>query len=258
MRVNDEGIALICEFEGCRTEAYLDCAGVWTIGYGHTCKAGPPEVVRGMQIDKDQARSILTRDLAEFSAGVGAAIRALLNDNQFSALVSFAYNVGLGNFRKSSVLTAVNSGDLEAVPRRLALWVKAGGKIMPGLVLRRAAEAALFLQPEQAESTTASGAQTNQQLNNTAAAPADQGPQTAEHGEPIEPILSERFQQSRTTVAALLSGASGVVSATARRMEEWLGSHISLLVEIAAASVIVLAAAWIICERQRIAREEGI
>ena len=125
--------------------------GVWTIGFGHTAMAGAPEVSQGMEISRAEAEKILARDVAGFARGVAKLVTAQLNNNEFSALVSFAYNVGLGNFASSSVLKAVNAGDREAVPRRLQLWVKAGGRVLPGLVKRRAAEAALFLKSTEAE-----------------------------------------------------------------------------------------------------------
>lgn len=144
MKVTEEGLALIRQFEGFRSAAYRDAVGVWTIGYGHTSMAGLPEVTPGLRISREQGAEILARDVAVFADGVAAAVQTKVNDAQFSALVSFAYNVGLGNFRKSSVLRAVNAGDFAAVPRRLNLWVKAGGRTLPGLVKRRAAEGVLF------------------------------------------------------------------------------------------------------------------
>lgn len=97
-----------------------------------------------MQISIEEAQAILARDIAMFVKGVARLVNAPLTDDQFSALVSFAYNVGLGNFERSSVLKSVNAGDFGAVPRRLSLWTKAGGRALPGLIRRRAAEAALF------------------------------------------------------------------------------------------------------------------
>jgi lysozyme len=144
MQINENGLALIRKFEGFRGKAYRDAVGVWTIGYGHTSMAGLPQVKAGLMIDRNRAAIILAKDVALFAEGVAALVKTELNDNQFAALVSFAYNVGLGNFRKSSVLIAVNREDFAAVPRRLALWSKAGGRVLPGLVKRRAAEAELF------------------------------------------------------------------------------------------------------------------
>ena len=142
---------LIREFEGLRTTAYRDATGVWTIGYGHTSRAGLPNVQPGMTISHDEASRILALDVTRFAEGVESLLTRQLTDRQFSALVSFAYNVGLGNFGKSSVRLAANVGDHERVQRRLGLWVKAGGRTLPGLVRRRAAEAAMYgsTMPEQ-------------------------------------------------------------------------------------------------------------
>ncbi len=148
MQVTEEGLALIKRFEGFRADAYRCPAGVWTIGYGHTSAAGPPAVTGAMTITRAEADEILRRDVDEFAREVAASLRVPLDDRQFSALVSFAYNVGITNFRKSSALAAVNARDLESVPRRLQLWNKARGRVLPGLVKRRAAEAQLFLSAE--------------------------------------------------------------------------------------------------------------
>jgi lysozyme len=148
MEITEEGLSLIKEFEGFRTKAYRDAVGVWTIGYGHTSMAGHPHVTPELEISKEEGAEILRRDVELFARGVREAVVVSLNDQQFSALVSFAYNVGLGAFRSSSVLKAINRRDFDAVPRRLNLWVKAGGRTLPGLVRRRAAEGALFLTGE--------------------------------------------------------------------------------------------------------------
>jgi GH24 family phage-related lysozyme (muramidase) len=145
MQITEEGLELIKEFEGFRSKAYRDAVGVWTIGYGHTSMAGAPQVTPDLIVSKTEATDILRRDVEMFAEGVRESVHVPLTDQQFSALVSFAYNVGLGGFRSSSVLKAVNARDFEAVPRRLNLWVKAGGRMLPGLVRRRAAEGALFM-----------------------------------------------------------------------------------------------------------------
>jgi lysozyme len=144
MKITSEAIQLIKAAEGFRGNAYPDATGIWTIGYGHTSAAGSPIVHQGMVITREEGESILAKDIDIFVRGLRPLLKRDLTDRQFSALISFAYNVGLGNVARSSVLTAINAGDFEAVPRRLALWVKAGGKTLPGLVRRRAAEAAMF------------------------------------------------------------------------------------------------------------------
>ena len=151
MNMTADGIELIKQFEGFRANAYRDAVGVWTIGYGHTSMAGKPEVTPTLSISRAAATEILRQDIETFARGVSAAVKGPLSDAQFSALVSFAYNVGLGNFKSSGVLAAVNRRDFDMVPRRLALWNKAGGQVLPGLVKRRAAEAALFLAGSKAE-----------------------------------------------------------------------------------------------------------
>ncbi len=144
VQITTQGYDLIREFEGLRTHAYRDAVGVWTIGYGHTSAAGAPEVKCGMVITRNEANEILRTDVETFAEGVRNHVKVNLSSAQFSALVSFAYNVGLGSFARSSVLKAVNAHDFDAIPRRLALWNKAGGRTLPGLIRRRAAEAALF------------------------------------------------------------------------------------------------------------------
>jgi lysozyme len=144
MKITTEGLSLIKQFEGFRSIAYRDAVGVWTIGYGHTAMAGAPDVKPGMTITQVEGEQILARDVELFARGVRQVLTVTLSDQQFSALISFAYNIGLGNFRKSSVFSAVNRKDFAAVARRLQLWNRAGGRVLPGLVRRRAAEAALF------------------------------------------------------------------------------------------------------------------
>lgn len=145
MQVTQDGLALIRRFEGFRANAYRCPAGVWTIGFGHTSMAGPPAVSPGMTIGEDEANRILAADVARFADEVGPLLARPVTAAQFSALVSFAYNVGTPAFRRSSVLKAVNDGQPDAVPRCLRQWVKAGGRVLPGLERRRAAEAELFM-----------------------------------------------------------------------------------------------------------------
>lgn len=157
MQMTQEGLALIRRFEGFRGEAYRCPAGVWTIGYGHTSQAGPPAVKPGMRMSEAEADAVLARDVEVFARAVRAGLTREIGPQQFSALVSFAFNVGTGAFSRSSVLRMVNAGRFDAVPARLKLWVKARGKVLPGLERRRAAEAALFARPAAAPSRRAAG-----------------------------------------------------------------------------------------------------
>lgn len=140
--INAEGFALIKEFEGCDLSAYKDAAGVWTIGYGHTGDVQP-----GQAITQEQADALLQADLQKFEQGVNKLCERSINSNQFSALVCFAYNVGLGALANSTLLRLVNSGDFADAAKQFSQWVYADGTVLPGLVRRRAAEAALFQEP---------------------------------------------------------------------------------------------------------------
>lgn len=129
-----------------KLEAYTDAAGVWTIGYGHTTNAGKPAVYRGMRITKQTANEMLIRDLTQYEAAVENSVKVKLNDNQFAALVSFTYNVGISNFKKSNLLKKLNQGDYAAIPAEFSKWTKAGKKRLSGLVNRRSAEIGLWAQ----------------------------------------------------------------------------------------------------------------
>ena len=150
--INNAGLDLIKKFEGFYGEAYLCPAGVWTIGYGHT--AG---VHQGQTMTKEEAEETLRQDLAISAAGVERLITVPLTDNQFSALVSFTFNVGAGNLGNSTLRRKLNFGNYDAVPSELNRWVKVTDpvskekKTMRGLVLRRAAEAELWLTPDAAD-----------------------------------------------------------------------------------------------------------
>lgn len=144
MKINKETLNLIKEFEGCELKAYKDAVGVWTIGYGHTAAAGNPKPVSGMVITAKQAEDLLLKDMVKYENAVKKYVKVALNDNQYGALVSFTYNLGEGNFSKSTLLKKVNAKDFAGAAKEFAKWNKAGGKVLNGLTRRRAAEAALF------------------------------------------------------------------------------------------------------------------
>ena len=139
MRTGDDGLALIRHFEGCRLEAYLCPAGVWTIGYGHT-----KGVKEGDTIDQEAAEAYLIEDLEEFESHVLRLVEIPLTQHQFDALVSWTFNLGPGNLKESTLLNRINYGPLSDVPFQIQRWTRAGGKVLEGLVKRRAAEAALW------------------------------------------------------------------------------------------------------------------
>ena len=140
MTINSEGVKLIKSFEGMELEAYLDAVDVWTIGYGHTKTAEP-----GMHITEAQAEELLRQDLEEFEEAVTEAVQVSINPNQFSALVSFCFNLGAGSLFESTLLRLLNQGDFQGAADQFPRWNKAGGQVLEGLTRRRKAERALFL-----------------------------------------------------------------------------------------------------------------
>ena len=143
MKTGAEGLALIKAFEGLGLTAYLCPAGVATIGYGST----GPHVKLGHTITRTQAELLLKLDLLRFESAIARLVTVPLNQNQADALISFAFNVGIGALEKSTLLRKLNDGDYNAVPSQLQRWNKAGGKVLPGLVRRRLAEGELFARP---------------------------------------------------------------------------------------------------------------
>jgi lysozyme len=139
MRTSEAGIDLIKSFEGCRTVAYQDVVGVWTIGYGHTI-----DVKEGMRITQHQCDVMLEVDIETYENYVNEQVDVSLTQNQFDALVSWVYNLGPTNLRNSTMLKVLNAGKYEEVPYQMKRWNRAGGKVLKGLVVRREAEAELF------------------------------------------------------------------------------------------------------------------
>jgi lysozyme len=137
---SEKGLALTKSFEGLHLEAYRDCAGIWTIGYGHT----GPGISPGQSISEEEAETLLRADLAEAVACVNHAVQVVISQNQFDAMVDFCFNAGRGNFVQSTLLRKVNSGDFRGAAAQFALWVHAGGEVVSGLLRRRNTEAALF------------------------------------------------------------------------------------------------------------------
>lgn len=143
MKTSQAGIDLIKKFEGCRLDAYKCPAGVWTIGYGHT--AG---VTAGQKISPAQAEAYLRADLEKYEKKVGKyADRYRWTQNEFDAIVSFAYN--LGSIDK---LTANGTRSKAVIAEKILLYNKAGGKVLAGLTKRREAERELFVKSGAADS----------------------------------------------------------------------------------------------------------
>lgn len=144
MKTSQRGRAKIKEYEGFSTNAYKDVVGVWTIGYGFT-----KSVKEGDYMSPEEAEKRLSRELVAYEDAISSACTLAPNQNQFDAMVSFAWNVGIAGFEKSTVLKCHNKGDFTAAARAFGLWNKAGGKVWPGLIRRRASEAAMYLEPVQ-------------------------------------------------------------------------------------------------------------
>jgi lysozyme len=194
MNTSEAGLKLIKQFEGVRLKAYRCPAGIWTIGYGHTTAAGPPEVREGMRITAAEADTLLKRDLGRFEAAVSAMVKVPLTQAQLDVLVSFAFNCGTAALRRSTLLKRVNASAFDAVPAELMKWTKADGKELPGLVRRRRAEAALWRGlPKVVDAQEARTA-----------------PDTPQPPKPIS--------RSREANAAIVAGGAGAVAAATEAM----------------------------------------
>ena len=145
--LNKASIDLIKRWEGCKLKSYKCPAGVWTVGYGLTSRAGFIEVGPDTTITQAEADWYLEQVIEKFLAEIKPAITADINENELGAFTSLAYNIGPTGFRKSSALRHFNAGDKDRVPKSMRMWNKAGGKVVKGLVNRREAEVDLFLSP---------------------------------------------------------------------------------------------------------------
>ena len=145
MSVSNKGVDLICEFEGKRLVAYDDGVGVWTIGFGTIKYPNGVRVKKGDTCTLEQAKEYMRHDLIEFEHTVNSSVKVPLNQNQFDALVSLAYNIGSNAFKSSTLVKKLNTGDYQGAADQFNVWVNAGGKRMQGLVNRRDREKLLFL-----------------------------------------------------------------------------------------------------------------
>lgn len=142
MKLSRKGAMALLAEEGIVLHAYQCSAGEWTIGAGHTAKAGPPAPKEGMTITLDEALALFRRDIGPFEAGVARAIRIPLAQHQFDALVLFHYNTGA--ISTGSVDDKLNAGNVAAAIATWRQYVKAGGNTVPGLQARRAREIGMF------------------------------------------------------------------------------------------------------------------
>jgi lysozyme len=166
MKTSEKGIHLMHYFEGYRNKPYKCSAKIWTVGWGHAMYADQlrlpnvrTETYTGMIRDdyqlklednrvwsKEELVEIFKNDLASFERGVLRLVPGVSgHQGRFDALVSFAFNAGLGNLQRSTIRMKANRGDWEGAADAFMAWTKGGGKVLPGLVKRRQAEIALFL-----------------------------------------------------------------------------------------------------------------
>ena len=141
MNISDNGLNAIKRYEGCRLTAYQDVKGVWTIGYGHT-----GDVYYGETITQAEADALFRNDIQKFVDGVNRLLGSTrVNQNQFDALVSFAYNCGLTALKNSTLLRKVKANPHDpTIKDEFKKWVYSGGKYIQGLANRRASESELY------------------------------------------------------------------------------------------------------------------
>lgn len=145
MRISEQGLHLLKEWEGIRLKKYKDVAGKWTIGVGHLLTK--EELIGGKfdnGITSSEAITLLIRDVRPAESAVNRLVKCHLLQHQFEALVSFVFNLGEGNFRKSTLLRKLNQWNYDAVPGELRKWVYADGKKSKGLINRRENEIKLW------------------------------------------------------------------------------------------------------------------
>lgn len=143
--LSDSGMKLLEQFEGLRLDAYLDSAGIATIGFGTIKYPNGNKVKLGDKITKTQAKEYKLYDLKEFESTVNMYVTVPLSQNQYDSLVSLSYNIGSGAFKNSTLLKKLNSGDYKGAAEQFLVWNKVNSKKVQGLANRRETERKLFL-----------------------------------------------------------------------------------------------------------------
>ena len=147
MEINKAGKDLIKKFEGCKLKAYKCPANVWTIGFGNTFYEDGSKVKEGDVITQDRANELFDIIISDFVRMSDALVKSDVTENNFSAIVSFAFNVGTGNLKKSTLLKKVNADPKDpTIKAEFMKWTKANNVVLKGLVRRREAEAKLYEQ----------------------------------------------------------------------------------------------------------------
>lgn len=188
MKTSDQGVKLIQSFEGLRLMSYVCPAGVLTIGYGHTSAAGAPSVVPRMKVTVEEATKTLCADLGRFERGTESLVKVDITQNQFDALVSFAFNCGLGALKRSTLLKRVNAKRFDDVPAEFMKWNKAGGRALAGLTRRRRAEVEVWRS-------------------------LPGGEPDGSRVQPDQPVASRSIAKSKEANAAVVAGGASVIAA---------------------------------------------
>ena len=145
MELSQKGKDLIMQFEGCKLTAYQDSVGIWTIGYGNIYYENNVAVKKGDIITHNRAIELFNLIVKRFEVDVDLLVTSNVNQNQFDAMVSLAYNIGIGNFKSSSLLKMVNKSPNDTtIYLQFLRWNKAKGEVIPGLTRRRIAESNLY------------------------------------------------------------------------------------------------------------------
>lgn len=145
MEINKAGKDLIKRFEGCKLKAYKCPANVWTIGFGNTFYEDGTKVKEGEVITQERADELFDVIISDFVRMTDVLVKSDVTENNFSALVSFTFNVGTGNLKKSTLLKKVNANPKDlSIKAEFMKWTKANNVVLKGLVRRREAEAKLY------------------------------------------------------------------------------------------------------------------
>jgi len=146
MRINEAGLDLIKHYEGWRASVYLCSSNRNTIGWGSTWdRDGNAVTPNHPDITAKQGEYLLLREVRHSERAIGKLVKSELTENMFSALCSFVYNVGSGNFQRSTLRMKLNRGEYGEAAKEFGKWKKASGKTIRGLVIRRKSERELFL-----------------------------------------------------------------------------------------------------------------
>ena len=143
MAYSSDGVQFTAQHEGLRYEAYKDSGGVWTCGYGHIQGVGP-----STKCTDELAKIWLQQDILYTVNAINNLVDVTLTQNEFDALVDFAFNIGVGAFAKSSLLMLLNSGKYKEAAEQFDRWIYCKGKVLAGLIRRRNDEELLFNTPE--------------------------------------------------------------------------------------------------------------